>query len=110
MSRLSRLIVLLTLAWAFCGAAFADALSDVQVRQTTDEKKFTIYTLVNTGQKVVQAKVLFEKQCSGVSNNQEPAEHQYVVAPGASVELGRIWPQTTCKRDYRITQAVYPKG
>ena len=32
------------------------------------------------------------------------------LAPGAQVELGRIWPGTTCKRDYRIVEADYPQG
>jgi len=110
MNRLSRLMLIASMACAFCAVALADASTDLQIKKETDEKKYTIYKLVNTGQHTVRAKVKFEKECSGVANNQEPSEHEYFLAPGASVELGRIWPQSTCKRSYVIMEADYPNG
>jgi hypothetical protein len=110
MSRLLRLGLVASIVCAFCVVALADARGDVQIRQETDEKKYTIYKLVNNGKQPVRTKVKFEKQCSGVANNQEPTQHEYVLAPGASVELGRVWPQSTCKRSYRVVEAEYPAG
>jgi len=109
-NRVLRLGLVASMACAFCVVALADARGDLQIRKTTDDKKYTIYTLVNQGQQPVRTQVRFDKQCSGVANNQKPEVHEYVLAPGASVELGRVWPQSTCKRDYRIVEADYPNG
>jgi len=108
--RTMRLGLVLSLVSLCCTAALADARGDLQIKKETDDKKYTIYTLVNAGEKTVRVKMRFEKQCTGVSNSQEPSEQEYVLAPKGSVELGRVWPQSTCKRDYRIVQADYPQG
>jgi hypothetical protein len=108
--RPTRLGFVLSLVLLLCTAALADARGDLQIKKETDAKKYTIYTLVNAGEQTVRVKIRFDKQCTGVANNQEPAEQEYVLAPKGSVELGRIWPQSTCKRDYRIVQADYPQG
>ena len=105
-----RLACVLALVSFCCTAVLADARGDLQIKKETDAKKYTIYTLVNAGEQTVRVKIRFDKQCTSVSNSQEPTEQEYVLAPKASVELGRIWPQSTCKRDYRIVQADYPQG
>ena len=109
-NRITRLALVLSLASFSCLPALADARGDLQIKKETDAKKYTIYTLVNAGEQTVRVKIRFEKQCTGVGNTQEPAEQEYVLAPKGSVELGRIWPQSTCKRDYRIVQADYPQS
>jgi hypothetical protein len=105
-----RFLLVLSLSSLLGSAVLADARGDLQIKKETDAKKYTIYTLVNAGEQTVRVKIRFDKQCTGVANNQEPTEQEYVLAPKGSVELGRVWPQSTCKRDYRIVQADYPQG
>jgi hypothetical protein len=86
----------------------ADARQDLSIRKETNEERYTIYKLVNTGEKTIRAKIEATKRCSGVSNNQKPTVREYWVRSGSSVELSRAWPQSTCKRSYRIVAADYP--
>jgi len=86
----------------------ADARQDLSIRKETNEERYTVYKLVNTGEKTIRTKIETKKRCSGVSNNEKPIVREYWVRRGSSVELGRAWPQSTCKRSYRIVEADYP--
>ncbi len=93
---------------AFCSALFAGARDDLRIKTETDEKRYKIYKLVNTGEQTVRATVEVEKRCSSVANNQKPSVREYWISPNQSIQLARVWPQTTCKRTYRIVEADYP--
>ena len=86
----------------------ADARTDVSVRTETDDKRNTIYYLVNAGQKTVRAKVELEKLCTGIANNQKPEIRDYTLNPGEKRQIGKAWARTTCRRNYRILEATYP--
>jgi len=42
-----------------------------------------------------------------VSNHKKPIVREYWVNANSEVELGRAWPQSTCRRTYRIVEADY---
>jgi hypothetical protein len=86
----------------------ADARSDVTVRTETDDKRNTIYYLVNAGQKTVRAKVELEKRCTSIANNQKPEVREYTLSAGEKRQIGKAWERTTCRRTYRILEATYP--
>ena len=85
----------------------ADARSDLRIKTEVDEERYKVYKLVNLSDKTIRAKVSLEKRCSGVSNNKKPSVREYWVNAGSEVELGRAWPQSTCRRTYRIIEAQY---
>jgi hypothetical protein len=88
-------------------AVLADARADLRIKTEIDEERYKVYKLVNLSDKTIHAKVSLEKRCSGVSNNKKPSVSEHWVNPGAEVELGRAWPQSTCRRTYRIIEAKY---
>ena len=92
---------------ALCTAALADARTDLRIKTEIDEERYKIYKLVNLSDKTIRAKVSLEKRCSGVSNKKKPSVREYWVNPGEEVELGRAWPQSTCRRTYRVIEAQY---
>lgn len=88
--------------------AFAIPTSDVRVRSEQDEKRNTIYKLVNTGSKGVKATVQYQKSgCSGQSNNRKPTERNYWVDPGASVQLRKVMASSSCRHEFRVVRASY---
>ena len=90
-----------------CAPLLADARSDLRIKTEVDAERYKVYKLVNLSDKTIRAKVSLEKRCSGVSNNQKPKVREVWVNPGAEVELGRAWPQSTCRRTYRVVEAKY---
>jgi hypothetical protein len=90
-----------------CTTVLADARSQLRIKTEVDAERYTIYKLVNLSDKTIHAKVSLEKRCSGVSNNKKPTVREYWVSSGEEVELGRAWPQSTCRRTYRIVEAKY---
>ena len=90
-----------------CATALADARADLRIKTEIDEERYKVYKLVSLSDKTIRAKVSLEKRCSGVSNNKKPSVREYWVNPGAEIELGRAWPQSTCRRTYRIIEAQY---
>jgi hypothetical protein len=87
--------------------ALADARSNLRIKTEVDAERYKVYKLVNLSDQTIRAKVSLEKRCSGVTNNKKPSVREYWVDPGAEVELGRAWPQSTCRRTYRIIEAQY---
>lgn len=110
MKRFLRLALAVSLVAAFSSVLLADARGDLRIKTETDEKRYTIYKLVNTGEQTVRAKVEVEKRCSGVANKQKPSVREYWISPKQAIQLARVWPQTTCKRTYRIVEADYPNS
>ena len=88
-------------------AILADALQDVRIDTEEDEKRNTIFKLVNSGERMVLVTIEYEKVCSGVANTQKPKTRQLGVRPKSSVQLAKAWSQTTCRREYRIVKADY---
>ena len=87
--------------------ALADARADLRIKTEVNEERYKVYKLVNLSDKMIHAKVSLEKRCSGVSNNKKPSVREYWVRAGEEVELGRAWPQSTCRRTYRVIEAQY---
>jgi hypothetical protein len=88
-------------------AALADARAELRIKTEVDEESYTVYKLVNLSEETIQAKVSLEKRCSGVSNSQKPSVKEYWIDGRSEVVLGRAWPQSTCRRTYRIIEAKY---
>ena len=88
-------------------AALADARAELRIKTEVDEEDYKVYKLVNLSEETIQAKVSLEKRCSGVSNSQKPSVKEYRVGGRSEVVLGRAWPQSTCRRTYRIIEAKY---
>ena len=87
--------------------AWASAKQDVRIQSKKDEKRNTIYDLVNIGRKTVMAKVEYTKECSGVSNRQEPQLREYWLRPKQSVELRKVWANSSCEYRFRVVDAEY---
>jgi hypothetical protein len=90
-----------------CATALADARADLRIKTEVNEERYKIYKLVNLSDQTIHAKVSLEKRCSGVSNNEKPTVKEYWVKAGSEVELGRAWPQSTCRRTYRVVEAQH---
>ena len=90
-----------------CATVLADARADLRIKTEVNAERYKVYKLVNLSDKTIKAKVSLEKRCSGVSNNKKPSVRDYWVNPGEEVGLGRAWPQSTCRRTYRIIEAQY---
>ena len=86
----------------------ADAKADLRIKTEVDDERYKIYKLVNLSDRTIQAKVELQKRCSGVSKIKKPTVREYWVSPNSEVELGRAWPQSTCRRTYRVIEARYP--
>ena len=85
----------------------ADARTDLRIKTEVNEERYKVYKLMNLSDQTIHAKVSLEKRCSGVSNNKKPIVREYWVNANSEVELGRAWPQSTCRRTYRIVEADY---
>ena len=85
----------------------ADARGDVIIRDKLDDKRNTIFELINTGEQRVVAQVKMTKNCQGQSNNDEPEIIEHWVTAKSRVRLGRTRSGTACPRDYRIISATY---
>jgi hypothetical protein len=88
-------------------AALADARAELRIKTEVDEEGYKVYKVVNISDEPIRAKVSLEKRCSGVSNSQKPSVKEYRVDPRSEIVLGRAWPQSTCRRTYRIIEAKY---
>jgi len=105
-----RSIPILVLALAVVAVpppALADPFGDLSVRTETDDKRNTIYYLVNTGEKTVKGKLRMEKFCTSVANAQKPVDREYWIRPGEKLRLGMSWSRSTCRRTYRVVEARY---
>jgi hypothetical protein len=107
MKKLLGILLGTLLVAALVTTALADARADLRIKTEVDEERYKVYKLVNLSDKTIQAKVSLEKRCSGVSNNKKPSVREYWVRAGEEVELGRAWPQSTCRRNYRVIEARY---
>jgi hypothetical protein len=87
--------------------AIADARASLRIKTETDDERYKVYKLVNLSDRSIKATVSLEKRCSGVSNNNKPKAREVWVSAKSEVELGRAWPQSTCRRTYRIIDARY---
>jgi hypothetical protein len=86
---------------------WGSAVQDVRIQSKKDEKRNTIYDLVNIGGETVMAKVEYTKECSGVSNRQTPQLREYWLRPKQSVELRKVWANSSCEYRFRIVEAEY---
>ena len=99
------LLAILLVAGLFT-IVLADARSDLRIKTEVNDERYKIYKLVNLSDRTIHAKVALEKRCSGVSNgNKKPVVREYWVSANSEVELGRAWPQSTCRRTYRVVEA-----
>lgn len=105
--RMTLRLLIAAIALAAPLAAVADARSDLSIRTQEDAEHYTIYKLVNDGDAPIKATVQLTKQCSGVSGEKQPKPTEHWLKPKSEIELGRAWPQSTCRRDYRIVAAEY---
>jgi hypothetical protein len=86
----------------------ADARTNLRIKTEVDEERYKIYKLVNLSDRTIHAKVALEKRCSGVSNGKKkPIVTEHWVSANSEIELGRAWPQSTCRRTYRVVEAQY---
>lgn len=105
-----RLILSLTLGAVLCGvhpAVSAKAVHDVRVDTEKDDKRNTIFKLVNSATRPIVAEVEHVKKCSSVTTNQPPRVRTYLVHAGKSVQLRKVWAESNCEHRFRIVAATY---
>jgi P pilus assembly chaperone PapD len=100
------LALIAALVWVTPGASAA-ALDDVRVDKDKDDKRNTIYSLVNSGSKPILVRVEHRKDCPGMSNNKPPSTRNYLVEPGRSIQLRKVWAESSCEHDFVVLKAAY---
>ena len=95
------------LAIVLCAAstAWAGATVDLRIDRRQDEKRNTIYLLINTGTRLIEAKVEMLKDCTG--NRRKPVISTFWVEPGKSKQIAKVWAETSCRHSYRVQEAEY---
>lgn len=107
MKALLRTLALIAVLSGGAPCAWAAALQDVRVDKDEDDKRNTVYRLVNSGSRPVLVKVEHRKDCPGLSNNKPPSSRNYRVEPGRSIQLRKVWAESSCEHEFVLLKAAY---
>jgi hypothetical protein len=99
----------LTILVALVSPVRAGAEQDLRIDKEKDSKRNTIFKLVNAGSRPIVATIEHRKDCPGVTTNRPPRSRSYLVASNSSLQLRKVWSESSCEHEFRVVRAAYQK-